>query len=802
MTPNGIEIDQDRIKTIQEWPEPRTVREIRVFIGFMNYYRRFIANFSRLALPLTKLTQKGPEAARGGRAQRREESQVLVLTREAKEAFQKLRDSFLSVPILAHFERDRKTRAEVDASSGAIAGILSQYVPDEHGKGQWRPIDFFSRKLVAAEYNYDTHDQELLAIVKSLEHWRQYLEGVHFELLTDHQNLKWFMETKTLNHRQVRSYLVLSGFDFTITHRPGATNPADGPSRRPDYMVEAQKPAQKYNEAFVEPMREILKHGNKTPSLVAAVSTRSRARPREQDELSEALSEFKIADKRQTAEPSNMEERGETDFDSSDSSDGSDTNEDPARLKGPRTGRLGVGQPMTAEEKSQAIQECHDSPLAGHFGARRTLEKLARRYTWKGMRKDVEQYCKDCLICRKSTPARHRPYGPLQPLPIPERPWEDVTMDFITELPPSKVSGVVYDAILVIVDRLTKMAHYVPARADWDGTDLAQCWLREVIRLHGVPKRIISDRGPLMNAKHWDTFLHYLNSRRVLTLAFYPQTDGQTERQNQTLEQYLRCYCSLEQDDWALWISIGEYAYNDSVHSTTGVTPFQAYHGMHPRGADWPDMPLGEGESPMALGLAARVIELQRECRNKIKAANAYQKDHADKRRAPIPFKIGDQVLVSNRHIRSTRPKKKLDWKFLGPGTITDQIGSTTFRVDLPGLGSVHPVFHASLLEPYRPEGTIPHPSALKQDTLREYGDDVYEVEQILDRRRNEDDQWEYLIKWAGYPEEENSWERGANISANALQKFWDDKGIQQRRKPKKPTPPRRGRGRPRKERG
>jgi hypothetical protein len=375
-------------------------------------------------------------------------------------------------------------------------------------------------------------------------------------------------------------------------------------------------------------------------------------------------------------------------------------------------------------------------------------------------------------------------------------------MDFITELPPSKISGVVYDAILVIMDRLTKMAHYVPAQANWDGSDLAQAWIREVIRLHGVPKRIVSDRGPLMNSKHWDTFLHYLNARRVLTSAFHPQTDGQTERQNQTLEQYLRCYCTLEQDDWALWISVGEFAYNDSVHSTTGVTPFQAYHGRHPRGADWPDMTQGEGESPMALSLAEKVIELQQECRRKIKAANNYQKAYADKHRATIPFTTGDQVLVSNRHMRSTRPKKKLDWKFLGPGKIVACVGPSSFKVDLPGLQNVHPVFHASLLEPYSPEGAIPHPTMPIQDTLREHGDDVYEVERIVDRRRNEDDQWEYLIKWTGYPEEENSWERGANISANTLQKFWNEKGIQQRRKSSKPKPARRGRGRPRKERG
>lgn len=223
---------------------------------------------------------------------------------------------------------------------------------------------------------------------------------------------------------------------------------------------------------------------------------------------------------------------------------------------------------------------------------------------------------------------------------------------------------------------------------------------------------------------------------------------------------------------------------------------------MDPRGADWPDMAQGEGESPLALSLAAKVLDLQQECKRKMKAANDYQKSRADQHRAPIPFKVGDQILVSNRHIRSTRPKKKLDWKFLGPGTITAQIGPSAFRIDVPGLKNVHPVFHASLLEPYEPKGPIPHPDVPSQDTLRETGDDVYEVERIIERRRNKDNQWEYLVKWAGYPEEENSWEVGANISSNALKRFWDQKDIQQRRKSNNKVPARRGRGRPRKEGG
>jgi hypothetical protein len=149
-----------------------------------------VAGFSKLALPLTKLTQKGLGAARGGHAQRKEESQGINLGKEGEQAFQKLKDAFLQVPILIHFERGRKTHVEVNASGGAISGILSQLVPNRDGTPQWRPIDFYSRKLIQAEYNYNTHDQELLAIVKSLEHWRHYLEGQYFEVLTNHHNLK------------------------------------------------------------------------------------------------------------------------------------------------------------------------------------------------------------------------------------------------------------------------------------------------------------------------------------------------------------------------------------------------------------------------------------------------------------------------------------------------------------------------------------------------------------------------------------------------------------------------------------
>ena len=809
ITPEGICMDEDRIKTISEWPMPRTVRDIRVFVGFMNYYRRFIRNFSKLALPLTKLTQKGPNQAKGGRAQRQEESVEIGLGGEAEASFKALKQAFTEVPILVHWEPGRETRVEVDASGGAICGILSQKVtqegPDQSKLGVWRPVDFYSRKLIQAEYNYDTHDQELLAMVKSLEHWRHYLEGTQFCILTDHANLKWFMETKTLNHRQVRAYLTLTRYDFVLEHRPGSTNPADGPSRRPDYMAESQRPAQKYNQTFVKPMQEILKNrGLQGAMAVNAVTTRSKGESEDDPDLRGAMREYRTVERAELTSPTALEDEVDTDTESEDSSssegeDGLDAPQDgPIRSK---LGRYKLICLTTLEDKQRALEESHYDPMAGHFGYRKTLEKLKRRYRWKGMNKDVEKYCGACLRCKMSVAAKHRPYGPLQPLSPPERAWEDVTFDFITELPTCAQSGLRYDAIMVVVDRLTKMSHYIPARADWDGKDLAYVWIREIVRLHGVPKRIISDRGPLMNAKHWETFNHYLNARRVLTSAYHPQTDGQTERQNQTLEQYLRVYCTLEQDDWVQWLPLAEFAYNDSTHATTRMTPFQANTGLDPRRADWPDLGLGKGEAPLGHQVAAKVIALQRICRQNIESANTYQRQYADKKRLPIPFKIGDKVLISNKNIKSQRPKKKLDWKYIGPGIIEKQIGPSAFKVNVPGLQNVHPVFHASLLEPYKDTTPIPHPNLPIVDVLRSFGDDVYEVDKVVERRKNDSGEWEYLVKWTGYPEEENSWEPGSSISGNTLQKFWKAKNILPKRASTS-KPAKRRRGRPPKEKG
>jgi hypothetical protein len=252
-------------------------------------------------------------------------------------------------------------------------------VPDDARVPQRRPVDLYSRKLIQAEYNYDTHDQELLAIVKSLEHWRHYLEGEKSKVLADHHNLKWFMKTKVLNHRQVRSYLALTGFDFVITHRPGSTNPADGPSRRPDYMAEALKPSQKYNQAFVKHMQDLLyKSSREGAALVNAVTTRAGKGTKNGPAMAEAWNEFCKAERALETGLSAQEGCDMTEDDTDATSSDSEAKlcqRGPADQEVSSNGQIG---PKTLEEKAKALEECHYDPLAGHIAARKTQEKLSR----------------------------------------------------------------------------------------------------------------------------------------------------------------------------------------------------------------------------------------------------------------------------------------------------------------------------------------------------------------------------------------------------------------------------------------
>ena len=220
------------------------------------------------------------------------------------------------------------------------------------------------------------------------------------------------------------------------------------------------------------------------------------------------------------------------------------------------------------------MQLHHDDPTAGHFGRARTEELLRREYHWVNLQADVQRYVKSCAICQTAQTPRHRPFGKLESLPIPSRPFVELSMDFITGLPQSIWKGRIVDAILVIVDRFSKWCLFFPVSTTMDASELAELFHHDIELRFGPPNGIVSDRGSVFTSRFWSKLCYMSQTKLRYSTAFHPQTDGQTERMNQTLEHYLRCFIDEQQKMWPTLLRTAEFACNNGVNTTIGISPF------------------------------------------------------------------------------------------------------------------------------------------------------------------------------------------------------------------------------------
>ncbi|KJZ68428.1 hypothetical protein HIM_12180 [Hirsutella minnesotensis 3608] len=229
--------------------------------------------------------------------------------------------------------------------------------------------------------------------------------------------------------------------------------------------------------------------------------------------------------------------------------------------------------------RNEILMLFHDDEVAGHQGGTKTCKRIQVQYYWPVLRRDVRRYVSTCHECQLAKSRHHKPYGLLAPLPAPSRPWQEISMDFITDLPPVRCEKKIYSSILVVVDRLTRYVRYIPVSSRISSDGLAD----EIFKHYGMPDGIVSDRGSLFTGHFWATFCHLLHCKRRLSTAFHPQTDGQTERVNQTIEQYLRTFCNKEQSDWMDKLPLAEFTYNTSHHDTVKGTPAEILMGYQPR---------------------------------------------------------------------------------------------------------------------------------------------------------------------------------------------------------------------------
>src|SRR5882724_3180251 len=345
-------------------------------------------------------------------------------------------------------------------------------------------------------------------------------------------------------------------------------------------------------------------------------------------------------------------------------------------------------------------------------------------------------------------------------------------MDFIEGLPLS--DG--HDTILVVVCCLTKMALFIPTFWDIDAEDLAHIFLSQVFTKHRTPTDIISNRGKHFISQFWRLLCQLLGIKANLSTAYHPETDSQTERFNQILEQYLRVYINYQQDNWVNLLPLAEFAYNNTSHSATMVTPFFANKGFHPK----LEVSLEPVVSDTAHQVATDLKELHRYLRDQISRALKQYEVHSASRRLPIPpFKVGDTVWIDARNIRTTRPSKKLDHRFLGPFPIVEKVSSHAFRLGLSlALLRIHPVFHVSLLQ-HTSSSEIPN-RAVDPPLLIELDDsNEWEVHWILDSRIDHHRKGSgllYLVEWKGFDNMPNatSWEPPEHLAnaPNMVQAF------------------------------
>ncbi|GJR15774.1 reverse transcriptase domain-containing protein [Tanacetum coccineum] len=502
---SGIHVDPAKIEAVKNWASPTTPSEIRQFLGLAGYYRRFIEGFSKIAKPMTELTQKNQKFDWG---------------EEQEEAFQLLKQKLCAAPILALPEGSDDFVVYCDASIKGLGAVLMQ---------RMKVIAYASRQLKIHEKNYTTHDLELGAVVFALKIWRHYLYGTKCVVFTDHKSLQHILDQKDLNMRQRRWIELLSDYDCEIRYHPGKANVvADALSRK----------------ERIEPLR--------VRALVMTIGLDLPSR------ILEAQKEAVKVENIEAEDIGGMLKKLE------------------ARANGTLCLDNRSWLPCYGDTRSLIMHESHKSKYSIHPGADKMYHDMKMLYWWPNMKADIATYVSKCLTCAKVKAEHQRPSGLLVQPDIPEWKWEKITMDFITKLPKTAAG---FDSIWVIVDRLTKSAHFLPMRETDSTIKLTRLYMKEIVARHGIPVSIISDRDSHFTSRVWQSLHKALGTQLNLSTAYHPQTDGQSERTIQTLEDMLRACVIDFGNGWDRHLPLVEFSYNNSYHTSIKVTPFEALYG-------------------------------------------------------------------------------------------------------------------------------------------------------------------------------------------------------------------------------
>lgn len=444
-----------------------------------------------------------------------------VWSSTVNEAFLALKEALVKAPVLALPDFSKPFTLHTDASGVDIGAVLSQ-----HG----HPIAYLSKTLSSRSQAFSTYEKECLALIMAVEKWKSYLQHQQFTIFTDHKSLIHLEEQQLTNSVQHQAFCKLLGLQYQVKYKQGAANgAADALSRQ--YQHHSVSAISISKPRWLEVVVEGYLQDPETKTLLTQLSLQS---PNETGySLLDGIIKYKD--------------------------------------------RIWLGNHQQA--KQAILLALHASGVGGHNDITATYQKVKALFAWPNLKRNVKDYVNGCTVCQQAKLEHTRTPGLLQPLPIPEKAWDIISLDFIEGLPKSSR----FDTILVIVDKFTKYGHFIPLAHPYTAMTVAQVFVEHVYKLHGLPKIIISDRDKVFTSNFWQQLFKITDTTLNMSSSYHPQTDGQTERLNQCLETYLRCMTNACPTKWPKWLALAEYWYNTTFHSALKRSPFEVLYGYKPK---------------------------------------------------------------------------------------------------------------------------------------------------------------------------------------------------------------------------
>ena len=604
----GIQTDPKKIEAVASLEQPENVEQVRSFLGLAGYYRNFIPNFATLSAPLVQLTKKGSK---------------FLWTSSQEHAFLQLKSLLCSAPILAYPQFNKRFFLQTDASDRGLGAVLTQV---DHN-GHERVISYASRSLSDREKAYSTTEKEALAIIFAASHYRVYLLGREFTLVTDHSALQWLQSVEPKG-RLARWVMALQEFRFVVKHRPGTANKnANALSRLP------QQPRDSFGTSAP-------KHSPVPILATTMIPGYNLQQAQLDDPYISTVINFKLDN---MPKPPyfvwGREKMMRTFWHCWD---------DLHIVNGLLVKSLSVDQSLPQyafvipEHLVQSVmQGLHCSPFSGHLGIKRTLQRAKERYFWPHMNNELHDFVKHCQVCAQTKLDPNHLKAPLQAINVNE-PFVFWAMDYMGPLPETTQGN---KHLLVVMDHFTKWCEVFPTK-DQRAKTVAEILVSKIFSRFGPPTVIHSDQGRNFESNLMQEVCCLMGVHKSRTSAYHPQCDGLVERQNRTLQDMLTGYVSQHQHDWDRWVDLVAYAYNTSVHSATGYSPYEMVFGRLAR-------------TPLELDLG---LPLKNPC-------SQHEYSESIRRNLQSVAEVARQNLASSRNRYSKSDSLQNDsWAPLAPG--------------------------------------------------------------------------------------------------------------------------------------